>query len=177
MLKRHNELFKNLMLLNDLVLVTLAWWAAYLIRFHTLLFVPREDYVFRHYVVAWLLVLAVWTIVFAGLDIYRPRRISSRLREIADLLKASCLALPIFLAVLFLIREIVLSRAVVVIEASDKSGSLITAGCAAEQGRDVMAVPGSILSARNRGGHALLRDGAKIRVRGRYSGGAGFPAP
>ena len=55
-----------------------------------------------------------------------------------------------------------LSRAVVVIEASEKSGSLITAGCALEQGRDVMAVPGNVLSGRNRGGHALLRDGAKI---------------
>jgi DNA processing protein len=55
-----------------------------------------------------------------------------------------------------------LSRAVVVIEASDKSGSLITAGCALEQGRDVMAVPGNVLSGRNRGGHALIRDGAKI---------------
>ena len=55
-----------------------------------------------------------------------------------------------------------LSRAVVVIEASDKSGSLITASCAAEQGRDVMAVPGNVLSGRNRGGHALIRDGAKI---------------
>ena len=55
-----------------------------------------------------------------------------------------------------------LSRAVVVIEASDRSGSLITASCAAEQGRDVMAVPGNVLSGRNRGGHALIRDGAKI---------------
>jgi DNA processing protein len=55
-----------------------------------------------------------------------------------------------------------LSRAVVVIEASDKSGSLITAGCALEQGREVMAVPGNVLSGRNRGGHALLRDGARI---------------
>jgi DNA processing protein len=55
-----------------------------------------------------------------------------------------------------------LSRAVVVIEASDKSGSLITATCAAEQGRDVMAVPGNVLSGRNKGGHALIRDGAKI---------------
>ena len=55
-----------------------------------------------------------------------------------------------------------LSRAVVVIEASDKSGSLITASCAAEQGRDVMAVPGNVLSGRNKGGHALIRDGAKI---------------
>ena len=55
-----------------------------------------------------------------------------------------------------------LCRAVVVIEASDKSGSLITAACALEQGRDVMAVPGNVLSGRNRGGHALIRDGAKI---------------
>ena len=55
-----------------------------------------------------------------------------------------------------------LSRAVVVIEASEKSGSLITAGCALEQGRDVMAVPGSVAGGRNRGGHALIRDGAKI---------------
>ena len=55
-----------------------------------------------------------------------------------------------------------LSRAVVVIEASDNSGSLITASCAAEQGRDVMAVPGNVLSGRNKGGHALIRDGAKI---------------
>jgi DNA processing protein len=55
-----------------------------------------------------------------------------------------------------------LSRAVVVIEASEKSGSLITARCALDQGRDVLAVPGNILTGRNRGAHALLRDGAKI---------------
>jgi DNA processing protein len=55
-----------------------------------------------------------------------------------------------------------LSRAVVVIEASDDSGSLITATCALEQGRDVMAVPGNVLSGRNKGGHALIRDGATI---------------
>jgi DNA processing protein len=55
-----------------------------------------------------------------------------------------------------------LSLAVVVIEANEKSGSLITAGCALEQGREVMAVPGNVLSGRNRGAHALIRDGAKI---------------
>ena len=55
-----------------------------------------------------------------------------------------------------------LSRAVVVIEAAEGSGSLITAACALEQGREVMVVPGNVLSGRNRGGHALIRDGAKI---------------
>jgi DNA processing protein len=55
-----------------------------------------------------------------------------------------------------------ISLAVVVVEASDKSGSLITARCALEQGRDVMAVPGSVLSGRNRGSHGLLKDGAKV---------------
>jgi DNA processing protein len=54
------------------------------------------------------------------------------------------------------------SLGVVVVEASEKSGSLITARCALEQGRDVLAVPGSVLSGRNRGSHALLKDGAKV---------------
>jgi DNA processing protein len=49
-----------------------------------------------------------------------------------------------------------------VIEAHERSGSLITARCALQQGRDVMAVPGNPLSGRSRGAHALIRDGAKI---------------
>ena len=55
-----------------------------------------------------------------------------------------------------------LSHAVIVVEASDKSGSLITANYALHQGREVMAVPGTILGARHRGSHALLRDGAQL---------------
>lgn len=55
-----------------------------------------------------------------------------------------------------------LSRAVVIVEAAEKSGSLITARLAADQGRDVMAMPGLTAGGRNRGAHALLRDGAKL---------------
>jgi DNA processing protein len=55
-----------------------------------------------------------------------------------------------------------ISLAVVVVEASEKSGSLITARYALDQGRDVMAVPGSVLSGRNGGSHGLLKDGAKV---------------
>ena len=55
-----------------------------------------------------------------------------------------------------------LSLAVVIVEAAEKSGSLITARHALDQGREVLAVPGNILGGRNTGAHALLRDGAKI---------------
>lgn len=55
-----------------------------------------------------------------------------------------------------------LADAVVIVEAAERSGSLITARLALEQGRDVMAVPGSVAGGRNRGGHALIRDGAAL---------------
>jgi DNA processing protein len=53
-----------------------------------------------------------------------------------------------------------LARIVCVVEAAEKSGSLITARCATGYGRDVAAVPGSILSPGAAGSNALLKDGA-----------------
>src|SRR5262249_1782508 len=53
-----------------------------------------------------------------------------------------------------------ISSGVVVVEASRRSGSLITARLAADFGRDVFAVPGSVFSATSVGTHELLRDGA-----------------
>ena len=115
MLKQHSQFFKGLMLINDLSFVSLAWWLAYVLRFHTVLFPPPEPYLLRHYIIAYFFILIIWGCVFRFLDLYRPRRISGHLREAVDVIKGALLALLIFLGVIFLFRDVILSRIVVVI--------------------------------------------------------------
>ena len=55
-----------------------------------------------------------------------------------------------------------LARGVVVVEAAEKSGSLITAQCALDQGREIFAVPGSPLDPRARGANKLIQGGATL---------------
>jgi len=102
-----------------------------------------------------------------GIDVAYPRQNTSLVRRIADH-GAVISELPPGSspeAKNFPIRNRIisgLSLGVVIIEASMKSGSLITASCALEQGREVMAVPGSIYSYRSSGTHWLIKQGARL---------------
>ncbi len=102
-----------------------------------------------------------------GLDrVYPPRHraLAHRIAEHGVLLSEFALGTPPR-AENFPIRNRLISGmslGVLVVEAALKSGSLITARLASEQGREVFAIPGSIHSPLSRGCHALIRQGAKL---------------
>lgn len=106
-------------------------------------------------------------VLACGLDVPYPRE-TMELREQAVKSGAVISELPLGTPARpprFIARNRIisgLSLGVVVTEAPERSGALITADIAANQGRQVFAVPGSVNSELSRGTHALLRDGARL---------------
>jgi len=111
--------------------------------------------------------LATIAVVGTGLDRVYPKRhleLAHRIAERGQILGEYPLGTPP-LAQNFPRRNrliAALSQGTLVVEAALQSGSLITARLAAEQGKEVFAIPGSIHSPQARGCHALLRQGAKL---------------
>ena len=111
--------------------------------------------------------LATIAIVGTGLDRVYPRQhrdLAHRITQNGLLLSEYPLGTPP-LAPNFPRRNRLisgLSQATLVVEAALQSGSLITAKQALEQGRDVMAIPGSIHATQSKGCHALIKQGAKL---------------
>lgn len=107
------------------------------------------------------------SVMGAGIDVYHPsshKPLFERIRSQGVLVSQFPVGTP-SLPGNFPARNptiAALSQAVVVIEAPEKSGALRTARAAAELGRDVFVVPGSITSFGFRGSHALIRDGATL---------------
>jgi DNA processing protein len=106
-------------------------------------------------------------VIGTGADIVYPARNRTLAHQIAEhgcILSEYPLGMPA-LAGNFPRRNRIISglaRAVLVVEAAAQSGSLITARMAAEQGRDVFAIPGSIHSPLSKGCHQLIKQGAKL---------------
>lgn len=106
-------------------------------------------------------------VIGTGIDIVYPARnhaLAHRLAQEGCIVSEYPLGMPP-LAANFPRRNRIISglaRAVLVVEAAAQSGSLITARTAAEQGRDVFAIPGSIHSPLSKGCHLLIKQGAKL---------------
>ncbi len=111
---------------------------------------------------------ATIAVVGTGLDQVYPRRnagLAARLLAAGGLIVSEySLGMPVMQANFPKRNRIIagLSRGCLVVEAAVQSGSLITARLAAEAGREVFAIPGSIHSPQARGCHALIRQGAKL---------------
>lgn len=111
--------------------------------------------------------LATIAVVGTGLDRVYPKDhfdLAHRIAERGLLLSEYALGTPPLSANFPKRNRIIagLARGTLVVEAALKSGSLITARLAVEQGKDVFAIPGSIHATQARGCHALIKQGAKL---------------
>lgn len=112
MLKEHSKFFENLMLLGDLLVIASCWLFAYAFRFYGPIPVYQGIPPLTPYLWLLIAVLIIWTVAFRAFGLYRPRRISSRIREVWDLAKASSIAVLLLMALTFLYRGFSFSRLV-----------------------------------------------------------------
>ena len=111
--------------------------------------------------------LATVAVVGTGLDRVYPKRhhaLAHRISEQGLIVSEYPLGTPPLAANFPRRNRLIagLSSATLVVEAALQSGSLITARLAAEQGKEVFAIPGSIHATQSHGCHALIRQGAKL---------------
>jgi DNA processing protein len=111
--------------------------------------------------------LATVAVVGTGLDRVYPKRnlaLAHRIARHGVLLSEYLLGTPPLPANFPKRNRLIagLTQGTLVVEAALQSGSLITARLAAEQGKEVFAIPGSIQSPQARGCHALIKQGAKL---------------
>ena len=111
MLKKHSKFFEALVLFMDLLTLSCSWVLAYYVRFYIpIIPVSKGIPSFYTYITLLLIMLPLWYIVFKTFGLYRPRRISSKVAEVWDIVKATAIAIVILVSLTFFVRQYEFSR-------------------------------------------------------------------
>ena len=113
MLKRHSQFLKSLLFCIDLGLICACWVGAYYLRFSEIVEPATKGIPpLRIYLLLLVPIIAVWGMSFQAFDLYRPRRMGTRLSEFLDVAKANTLSVLILVALTFFFRQYEYSRLV-----------------------------------------------------------------
>ncbi len=111
MLKKHSKFFETLVLLIDLTTLSSSWILAYYLRFYFPIIPPYKGIPsFYTYLTLLIIMLPLWYVVFKTFGLYRPRRISSKIAEVIDIVKATTTATLILVSLTFFVRRDEFSR-------------------------------------------------------------------
>lgn len=115
MIKDNQRFFNRLHVVMDAVVTALAYICAYLVRM--VLFPPVAQGVLpmKVYFFALYFIIPGYLAIFATLNLYKPKRMASWIREIADIIKANVVGAMLFLVVLYLVNEPNFSRSLIIV--------------------------------------------------------------
>jgi len=116
MLKRRADFVKSILLIFDFVQIALAWVSAYWLRFHTnIIPVTKGVPSITAYLLLFPVVFIAWWIAFQWLNLYRPRRMTSRLSELLDITKGCGAMIILLVSISFFVRQFEYSRLVFIL--------------------------------------------------------------
>src|SRR3989338_7803331 len=111
MLKKHSQVFENILLITDILVIAASWVASYFIRFYSgMIPVTKGVPDLKVYLLLLIPVTIIWLFAFKGFGLYRPKRISSHLAEVFEITKACVVSVLILIAFTFFLKQFELSR-------------------------------------------------------------------
>ncbi|HAP67592.1 MAG TPA: undecaprenyl-phosphate glucose phosphotransferase [Nitrospinae bacterium] len=111
MLKKHAQFFENILFFADLFVIGFSWFISYYIRFYSgLLPIEKGIPPFIIYLYLIIPILFIWSFVFKSFGLYRPKRISSYISELFDIVKACSFSVLVLISITFFFRQYEYSR-------------------------------------------------------------------
>jgi len=113
MVKKYSQVFLTVLFLSDVCIVALSWLLAYFLRFQVnLIPVYKSIPPFEAYLSVTIYVIVIWPITLKAMGLYTPMRAVSLFKESSKIIKASVVAILVFVTVVYFLREYKFSRVV-----------------------------------------------------------------